>query len=75
MSNLLDIILKSVEENKKLEGNSNKPTGEKGNLKFERDEKGILWSVDPATGKRVGRISEHGDDKPAKNSVDTIEEV
>lgn len=38
-------------------------------LTFKRDEKGILWSYD-ASGKKVGRIFEHGED-----TVDKIEEV
>ena len=40
-------------------------------LTFERDEAGVLWSVDEA-GNKVGRIFEHGDDDP---NIDHIEEV
>lgn len=36
---------------------------DKGNeLTFERDENGVLWSIDVKTGEKVGRIFEHGDD-------------
>ena len=38
-------------------------------LTFQRDEKGVLWSYD-ASGKKVGRIYEHGED-----TIDKIEEV
>lgn len=38
-------------------------------LTFKRDEAGVLWSYD-ASGKKVGRIFEHGED-----TIDKIEEV
>lgn len=38
-------------------------------LTFKRDEHGVLWSYD-ASGKKVGRIFEHGDD-----TIDEIDEV
>lgn len=38
-------------------------------LTFQRDEAGVLWSYD-ASGKKVGRIFEHGDD-----TIDEIDEV
>lgn len=40
-------------------------------LTFRRDENGILWSFDVKTGKKVGRIFEHGDD----SKFDTIKEI
>ena len=43
---------------------------EKATLTFKRDEKGVLWSYDVKTGKKVGRIFEHGD-----SHIDKIEEV
>lgn len=39
-------------------------------LTFKRDENGILWSYD-ASGRKVGRIYEHGDD----SKIDTIKEI
>lgn len=39
-------------------------------LTFKRDENGILWSYD-ASGKKVGRIYEHGND----SKTDKIKEV
>ena len=43
---------------------------EKAALTFKRDESGALWSYDVKTGKKVGRIFEHGD-----SHIDEIEEV
>lgn len=37
------------------------------NLVFKRDENGNLWSYNKETGKKVGRIYEHGND--IKNNV------
>lgn len=39
-------------------------------LTFKRDEDGVLWSYD-ASGKKVGRIFEHGDN----DNIDEINEV
>lgn len=46
------------------------------NIEFVQDEKGVLWSVDKRTGKKVGRIYEHGVDKGnmAKSFNDFLEE-
>lgn len=44
---------------------------DKPKLTFKRDEKGVLWSYDVTTGKKVGRIIEHGDDP---DGIDEIEE-
>lgn len=36
-------------------------------LTFKRDEDGILWSYEVQTGKKVGRVFEHGDDDNAES--------
>lgn len=56
---LLDLIRKTVEFDKE---NSQPLEKEEPELTFERDENGVLWSVDAKTGKKVGRIFEHGVD-------------
>lgn len=57
---LLDLIRKTVEFDKE---NSQPLEKEEPKLTFKRDEDGILWSVDAKTGKKVGRIFEHGVDE------------
>lgn len=43
------------------------------NFEFVRDEKGVLWSVDKRTGKKVGRIYEHGNnDKNVSKTFNAI---
>lgn len=43
------------------------------NIVFERDEQGNLVGYDKDTGKKVGRIYEHGNDK--KNVAKTFDEI
>lgn len=45
-------------------------------FEFVQDENGVLWSVDKRTGKKVGRIYEHGVDKGniAKSFNDFLKE-
>lgn len=65
---LFDLISGTLAEDEKI----NKQSVEKADsgLTFKRDEDGVLWSYD-STGKKVGRIFEHGDD----DTIDEIEEV
>lgn len=54
-----DVILNMLNQNQmnsSILGNS-----DSSNLIFERDEQGNLCSYDKKTGKKVGRIHEHGD--------------
>lgn len=46
--------------------------GEGGNLVFERDKHGNLLSYDKETGKQVGKIYEHGNNKIAKSFNDLL---
>ncbi len=65
---LLDLVKKTLE----FDETASDPVEKEGQeLTFERDEKGVLWSVDAKTGKKVGRIYEHGD----TGEIDEIEEV
>lgn len=68
MDELFEMLAKSVARDKAAStqsvGKSNAPA-----LTFKRDEKGVLWSYDE-TGKKVGRIFEHGD-----SQIDTVKEV
>lgn len=64
--NLLDIVLDTLAADQAASTQS----VEKATLTFKRDEKGVLWSYDVKTGKKVGRIFEHGD-----SQIDKIEEV
>lgn len=57
---LLDLIRKTVEFDKE---NSQPLEKEDPELILKRDENGVLWSVDVKTGKKVGRIFEHGVDE------------
>lgn len=38
-------------------------------LTFKRDEDGILWSYEVQTGKKVGRVFEHGDDTAESEEI------
>lgn len=65
-NSLLDLIEKTADFDREASTHV-----DKGNdLTFKRDENGVLWSYDVKTGKRVGRIFEHGD-----SQIDTVEEV
>lgn len=65
---LFDLICGTLAEDEKVNAPSVEKAADSG-LTFKRDEKGILWSYD-ASGKKVGRIFEHGED-----TIDKIEEV
>lgn len=65
---LFDLISGTLAEDEKVNAQSVEKADDSG-LTFKRDEAGVLWSYD-ASGKKVGRIFEHGDD-----TVDKIEEV
>lgn len=67
---LLDLIAGTVAVDKSISGETVEKEGSP-KLTFKRDENGILWSYDVNTGKKVGRIFEHGDD----SKIDKIEEV
>lgn len=54
---LLEMIQKTAEFDRQASTSEDDGDG----LTFERDEDGVLWSYDN-TGKKVGRIYEHGDD-------------
>lgn len=64
---LFDLICGTLAEDEKV----NAPSLAKADssLTFKRDEEGVLWSYD-ASGNKVGRIYEHGDD-----TIDEIKEV
>lgn len=59
MSDLFDSIKKTLEFDKEV--SKKEETGPA--ITFERDENGVLWSYDAKTGKKIGRIFEHGDDE------------
>ncbi len=65
---LFDLISGTLAEDEKVNGRSVEKADS--GLTFQRDEKGVLWSID-ASGRKVGRIYEHGDD----DTVDKIEEL
>ena len=54
----LEMIQKTAEFDRKVSTSVEKEDA----LTFKRDEDGVLWSYDVKTGKKVGRIYEHGDD-------------
>ncbi len=67
MGTLFDLVQKTAAFDKATStGNVAKSDG----LTFKRDENGVLWSYD-ASGKKVGRIFEHGDGE----KIDNIKEV
>ena len=63
---VLDLVMKAAASDKVSSTDIEK--GERP-LTFKRDEHGVLWSYDQS-GKKVGRIFEHGD-----SQIDTIKEV
>ena len=67
MDDLFDLVAGTIASDRQV--NTSVFKGEPG-LTFQRDEHGILWSYDQ-TGKKVGRIHEHGDD----SKLDTIKEI
>lgn len=69
-NSLFDLIAGTVANDRKVNAESVGKSASEG-LTFKRDEKGVLWSYDVKTGKRVGRIFEHGDD----SKIDTIKEI
>lgn len=66
MDDLFNLIAGTVEFDRQINKSAEKADSE---LTFQRDENGILWSYD-ASGKKVGRIFEHGD-----SQIDKIREV
>lgn len=64
---LFDLICGTLAEDEKV--NAHSVGKSDSGLTFQRDEAGVLWSYD-ASGNKVGRIFEHGED-----TVDKIEEV
>lgn len=66
MDDLFDLIAGTVAFDRQINKSVEKADSE---LTFKRDENGILWSYD-ASGKKVGRIFEHGD-----SQIDKIREV
>ena len=69
MNDLFDLVAKTVANDREMSTDTVEKAEQK--LTFKRDEEGILWSYDAETGKKVGRIYEHGDD----NKIDRIREV
>ena len=68
MDDIFDLVAGTVAYDQKV--NAQHVGKSESDLTFKRDEHGILWSYD-ASGKRVGRIYEHGDD----SKIDTIKEI
>lgn len=66
MDDLFNLIAGTVEFDRQVNKSAKEAASE---LTFKRDENGILWSYD-ASGKKVGRIFEHGD-----SQIDKIKEV
>lgn len=66
MDDLFDLIAGTVAFDQQVNKSAEKGSSE---LTFKRDENGILWSYD-ASGRKVGRIFEHGD-----SQIDKIKEV
>lgn len=64
---LFDLICGTLAEDEKVNAQSVEKADT--SLTFKRDEEGVLWSYD-ASGNKVGRIYEHGDD-----TIDEIKEV
>ena len=56
---LLELVRKTAEFDKEV---SKSAELEEPEITFQRDEDGILWSIDVKTGEKVGRIFDHGDD-------------
>lgn len=67
MDDLFNLVAGTVAFDRQVSANVAKGESD---LTFKRDENGILWSYD-ASGKKVGRIYEHGDD----SKLDTIKEI
>ncbi|MGN0999683.1 MAG: hypothetical protein ACI4PO_09045 [Faecousia sp.] len=65
---LLELVRKTAEFDKQVSKSDEQGDPD---LTFQRDESGILWSIDVKTGEKVGRIYEHGDDR----NTDTIKEI
>lgn len=65
---LFDLIASTLAEDEKLNTQSVEKADDR--LAFMRDEDGVLWSYD-ASGNKVGRIFEHGDN----DNIDEIKEV
>jgi len=65
---LFDLISGTLAEDEKV--NTQSVEKADSDLTFKRDEDGVLWSYD-ASGKKVGRIFEHGDN----DNIDEIKEV
>lgn len=57
MDELFEMLSKSIERDREINAQSVEKSAA---LTFKRDENGVLWSYD-ASGKKVGRIYEHGD--------------
>lgn len=68
MNDIFDLVAGTVANDLKV--NAQHVEKADSDLTFQRDENGILWSYD-ASGKKVGRIYEHGDD----SKLDTIKEI
>lgn len=66
---LFDLICGTLAADERMSTPSLEKAADSG-LTFKRDEDGVLWSYD-ASGKKVGRIYEHGDN----DNIDEINEV
>lgn len=72
MENNDDFILDMLNESEKNNTKFDSDVDPK-DITFKRDEKGILWSYDMKTGKKIGRIYEHGDqDKSVAKTFDEL---
>lgn len=68
--NMDDVILNMLKQNQL--NSSNIDNESSSNLILERDEQGNLCSYDKTTGKRVGRIQEHGDTNTVAKTFNEI---
>lgn len=68
---LLDLIAGTIAADEEMSTHSVEKADES-DLTFKRDENGVLWSYDVKTGKKVGRIFEHGDDD---SKIEKITEI
>lgn len=68
MDDIFDLVAGTIANDRKINAQSVEKAASE--LTFKRDENGILWSYD-ASGRKVGRIYEHGDD----SKLDTIKEI
>ena len=72
MDDIFDLVAGTLANDAKF---NNIEKNDSPKLTFRRDEDGVLWSYNAATGEKVGRIFEHGDEGVSKADIDMIDEI